>query len=65
MLNYLFLITGILGASLIASGLFLIGYFLLIGNSVIGVLINKVVTIKITFLFYGLIALYGLINLGV
>ena len=65
MLNYFFLITGILGASLIASGLFFIGYILLIGNSVIGVLINKAGTIKITFVFYGLIALYGLINLGV
>lgn len=65
MFNYLFLITGILGASLIASGLFLVGYFLLIGNSVIGVLINEARPIKITFVFYGLIALYGLINLGV
>jgi predicted MFS family arabinose efflux permease len=65
MLNYLFLISGILGASLIASGLFLIGYLFLIGNSVIGVFINKAKPIKITFLFYGLIALYGLINLGI
>lgn len=65
MFNYLFLITGILGASLIASGLFLMGYLCLIGNSVIGVFINDAKPIKITFLFYGLIALYGLINLGV
>ena len=65
MLNYLFLISGVLGASLIASGVFLVGYSLLIGNSVIGVLINKALTIKMTFTFYGLIALYGLINLGI
>lgn len=65
MLNYLFLFSGVIGASLIASGLFFIGYILLIGNSVIGVLINKAGAIKMTFVFYGLIALYGLINLGV
>ena len=66
MLNILILISGILGATLLAFGLFVFGYSFLILNSLLLAYYNRYNKMQlILFVYLFLVACFGLINLGI
>jgi hypothetical protein len=66
MLNILILISGVLGATLLAFGLFAFGYSFLILNSVLLAYYNRYNKMQlILFIYLFLVACFGLINLGI
>jgi hypothetical protein len=66
MLNILILISGILGATLLAFGLFVFGYSFLILNSLLLAYYNRYNKMQlILFIYLFLVACFGLINLGI
>jgi hypothetical protein len=66
MLNILILISGVLGATLLAFGLFTFGYSFLILNSLLLAYYNRYNKMQlILFIYLFLVACFGLINLGI
>jgi hypothetical protein len=66
MLNILILISGVLGATLLAFGLFVFGYSFLILNSLLLAYYNRYNKMQlILFIYLFLVACFGLINLGI
>jgi|LakMenEpi03Aug12_release.lakeMendotaPanAssembly.Ray.scaffolds.fasta_scaffold2853169_2 hypothetical protein len=66
MLNILILISGILGATLLAFGLFVFGYSFLILNSLLLAYYNRYNKMQlILFIYLLFVACFGLINLGI
>jgi hypothetical protein len=66
MLNILILISGVLGATLLAFGLFVFGYSFLILNSLLLAYYNRYNKMQlILFVYLFLVACFGLINLGI
>jgi hypothetical protein len=66
MFNILILITGVLGATLLAFGLFVFGYSFLILNSLLLAYYNRYNKMQlILFVYLFLVACFGLINLGI
>jgi hypothetical protein len=66
MINALILISGVLGATLLAFGLFVFGYSFLILNSLLLAYYNRYNKMQlILFIYLFLVACFGLINLGI